>query len=564
MALQPFGQLAATGGLGLHLFERSPTCLTGRQLALQALQFALHGLASGLQLRHFLLQLLQVFLVTGEFLAQQLQFFFLLGQRQFVGRLAEGFLAQAFAALDDRLQRALGVRLVGLLDFQLLLAVGRARLQPLQFFQGLRMIFLDLWRQVHLRMQALLGLLDAQAGDFLRFFPAFPIDGEFLGRLRPVRQFVFQLHQPGFKLAARFATMADFRFQPRDLSIGRVHLALRVVQGVTGSEMGFAGFLGTRLGFAQRGALRFEFGGRPLDIQCQALALGLGFALFQQPQQLLFLHQLLVERVIAASNLGLGFQAFDLVAKFLADVLDAQQVLAGVFKTPLGFLAPFLVAGDTGRFFEEDAQVVGARLDDARDHALADDRVGARPQPGTQEEIGDVLAPDLQVVDEVIRLPLPGQHALDRQFGVLRPLAHGPAERVVEDQFDGRARHRLAVGRAVEDHVHHRLATQLRGFRLAQHPAHRVHDVRLAATVRPDDADQLPRQGHRGRIDEGLEAGEFEFGQAHARSQAGRHARHIGGRMIASSPRWPLPAACPVFRNRPLLLPPTSLRIVRK
>jgi len=43
---------------------------------------------------------------------------------------------------------------------------------------------------------------------------------------------------------------------------------------------------------------------------------------------------------------------------------------------------------------------------------------------------------------------------------------------------------------AVEDMlVLHRLAAQLRRLGLAEHPANRVHDVRLAASIRPDHAD---------------------------------------------------------------------------
>ena len=301
------------------------------------------------------------------------------------------------------------------------------------------MIFLDLRRQVHLRVQALLGFIDAQPGDFLGFFPFLAVDRKFFGILRPVGEFVLQLHQPRFQLTARFAPMADFRFEPGDFGIGRVHLALRVVQRVAGGKVRLARFLGPRLGFAQGGALRFKLGRRPLDFQRQALALGLSFALLQQPQQLLALHQLLVQRVIAPRHFGLRLQPRHLVTELLADVLDAQQVFPGVFKPPLRFLAPFLVTGDAGRFFEEDAQVVRARLYDARDHALADDRVSARPQPGAEEQVGDVLAPDLQVVDEIVRLALPRQRPLDRQLGVLRPLAKRPAEQVLEDQLDGSA-----------------------------------------------------------------------------------------------------------------------------
>ena len=262
-----------------------------------------------------------------------------------------------------------------------------------------------------------------------------PVDRELFGRRTPLLQFVFELGQARFELAARFAAMANFRFQPGNFGIGRIHVALRVVQGIAGSEMGFAGFLGTRLGFTQCGILRFEIGHRALDFERQALPLSLGFALFQEPEYLLAQHQLLVQALITTCHFGLDFQPLHLVTEFKADVFNAQQVFAGVLQTAVRFLAPLLVAGNPGRFFEEDTQIIRPCLDDARNHALTDDGVGAWSEASAQKQVGDVLAADLQIVDEVIRLPLPRQRALDRQLGVLRPLAERPAEQILENQF---------------------------------------------------------------------------------------------------------------------------------
>ena len=86
---------------------------------------------------------------------------------------------------------------------------------------------------------------------------------------------------------------------------------------------------------------------------------------------------------------------------------------------------------------------------------------------------------------------------------------------VVEDQFHAGAAGRLAQARAVEDHVLHRLAAQLAGLAFAQHPAHRVHDVGLAAAVGADHADTLAGQLEGGGFGEGLEAGELDLVEAH-------------------------------------------------
>ena len=198
----------------------------------------------------------------------------------------------------------------------------------------------------------------------------------------------------------------------------------------------------------------------------------------------------------------------------MPDVLDAREILARVGEPAFGFPAPLLVLRDAGRFLEKDAQLFGLGLDDARDHSLLDDRVGARAEAGAEEEVVDVAAAHRNVVDVVGRIAVARQHALDRQLGVLAPLAADAPWLLSKIELDRRAADRLAVAGAVEDHVLHRLAAQRRCLRFAEHPAHGVDDVGLAAAVRADDADELARRGDRRRIDERLEAGELDLGEA--------------------------------------------------
>ena len=105
-------------------------------------------------------------------------------------------------------------------------------------------------------------------------------------------------------------------------------------------------------------------------------------------------------------------------------------------------------------------QLFGLGLDDAGNHSLLDDGVGARTQARAEKQVVDVAATDRDIVDVVRRIAVSGQDALDRDLRILPPLAADPALAVVEVQFDGRAPDGLALARAVENDVLHRLAAK--------------------------------------------------------------------------------------------------------
>src|SRR4030095_10413241 len=96
------------------------------------------------------------------------------------------------------------------------------------------------------------------------------------------------------------------------------------------------------------------------------------------------------------------------------------------------------------------------------------------------------------VVDVVAGAAVARQHALHSDLGELVPGAAGAGVGVVAHQLDARAPRRLALPRAVEDHVLHRLAAQLAGLALAEHPAHGGDDVGFGATVGAHDNTPRP------------------------------------------------------------------------
>ena len=86
---------------------------------------------------------------------------------------------------------------------------------------------------------------------------------------------------------------------------------------------------------------------------------------------------------------------------------------------------------------------------------------------------------------------------------------------VVEVERDLGDVHRPPPRRPLEDDVLHLAAAQQPGGLLAQHPAHGVAHVRLAAAVRPDDGRHPFLEGEGHGVGKRLEAGQFELGELH-------------------------------------------------
>jgi len=213
---------------------------------------------------------------------------------------------------------------------------------------------------------------------------------------------------------------------------------------------------------------------------------------------------------VALRQRGLLLQLAALLIELGQDVLHPAQVGARIEQPRGGLAAALFVFGHPGRFLQKQAQVFGAALDDAADGALANDGVGARPQPGAQEQIVHVAPAHRLLVDVVAAGAIACEHPAHRQLGITAPRPGHALAGVVKHQLDAGAAGGLAQRAAIEDHVLHRLAAQLAGLALAQHPAHGVHDVGFAATVGADHPHQLARQAKGGGFGKGLEARQLD------------------------------------------------------
>jgi len=516
VALEPGLELA----FGLHLvLQRTQSVEAGADVGLGG-RFAVHrvlrGAALGVERRHLFGQLVQPRIgFVARFVGSR--FLRLQGlESRHVGRLQTLALAgQAFTPALQLPRLLFDVAAVGRQHLDLLLhlrhraallvagvlrrahgVVQRRQLQRLLL--GLR----------HQRFGLLFGA-DDLLGD------VFQLDAGGVAPLGPARVLRLQLGQPRLGTLAAFDDVADALFEPADLQRRFGQRALLFMQRITCGVMRLAHRFELGFDMAQLGQARFERIRRLRGGGLHALFFAGGVARLQEPQLVQLQRAVVLQPAVARGHLGLLFQLLEVAVEFTQDVVDARQVLARVLQAVLGFAPPLLVLRDARGFFQEHAQFLGARLDDAADRALADDGVGARAEAGAEEHVLHVAPAHRLVVDVVAAAAVAREHTLDGDLAERVPLAAGTRQRVVEHQLDAGAAGRLALARAVEDDVLHRLAAQLAGLAFAEHPAHRVHDVALAATVRPDDTDELPRELERGGFGKRLEAAELDLVEPH-------------------------------------------------
>ena len=188
-------------------------------------------------------------------------------------------------------------------------------------------------------------------------------------------------------------------------------------------------------------------------------------------------------------------------------------------------LSPLELA-QAGRLLDELAALLRLRGKHRLDLALAHDRVHRAAEPDVGEQLDEIGAANLGLVDEVLALAAAMEPTGDRDLGEVE-LAE-PAALVVEDRARPRSsRPGPALG-AVEEDVVGLLGAELGRGQRAGRPDDRVGDVRLAGAVRPDDDGdpglelQLERVGKR-----------FEAAQAKRAQMHGREANEWDGRRSA-------------------------------
>ena len=218
-----------------------------------------------------------------------------------------------------------------------------------------------------------------------------------------------------------------------------------------------------------------------------------------------------------ASDLGLLAEGFELPAQLAREVAEAGQVGLHRLELSQGLLFAAAMLQDAGRFFDETAPILRARLQHAVEPPLADDDVHLTAETRVAQQLLHIEQSAALPVDRVLARAVAKERATDRHLAVLdrqRPIG------VVDSELHLGAAERPTRRGAGEDDVFHLPAAQGLRALLPHDPRERVDDVGFARAVRPDDGGDARFEGEGGRLRERLEALERQALQVHSAPSA--------------------------------------------
>ena len=221
-----------------------------------------------------------------------------------------------------------------------------------------------------------------------------------------------------------------------------------------------------------------------------------------------------LDRGRSARSLSLATERPELAADLTREVVDPGEVdLHRLHLAQRPFLALAMLQ-DTGSLLDEAASFLGSGTQDGIELPLADDDMHLVADAGVGEQLLDVQQPAGRAIDGVLGAAVAKHRPSDRDLGVVdRERAIG----VVDRQRHLGPPKGSSTGGAGENDVLHLAATQGLGTLLAHHPGEGVNDVRLACTVRADDAGDSGLELQRGCRRKRLEAPQGQALDVHVR-----------------------------------------------
>ena len=174
---------------------------------------------------------------------------------------------------------------------------------------------------------------------------------------------------------------------------------------------------------------------------------------------------------------------FELPFDLLHDVADAHEIPLHVFKLSPRLALAVAVLRDARRFFKIKAAILRLAVQDLIDAVLTDDAHAIAPESRIGEKVADILQATARFIDEELALTRAEKTARHDDFMVI----NGHIPFIFKEERDFCNAHGTPRRTARKDDVLGLRTAQGAHILLAEHPAHRICDVALAAAVRPDN-----------------------------------------------------------------------------
>ena len=239
--------------------------------------------------------------------------------------------------------------------------------------------------------------------------------------------------------------------------------------------------------------------------------------------QALELLQLFAVELVTPGPAGLVFDRAESFFNLAQDIVQAKQVLLDSFEPSQSFFLAGLVLAYARRLVKDRSPVVRRGLQERLDVPLLDNSICVVPHTGIHEHLADILEPARGLIDKVLALPAAKQPAAngDNFCAILVGAAIWPqyAGGITEDQRHFHHAGRTPGGRAVEDDVHHLVATKAPGRLFTKNPLDGIHDVALAAAVGAHNTTYAVVEVKLRAIGKALEPRQDELIKLHGRSR---------------------------------------------
>ena len=190
-----------------------------------------------------------------------------------------------------------------------------------------------------------------------------------------------------------------------------------------------------------------------------------------------------LQLIVAARLLCALGKRFELPFDLLHDVADAHEIPLHVFKLSHRLALAVAVLRDARRFFKIKAALLRLAVQDLINAVLTDDAHAIAPESRIGEKVADILQATARLIDEELALARAEKTARHDDFAVI----NGHIPFIFKEEGDFCNAHGTPRRTARKDDVLGLRTAQGAHILLAEHPAHRICDVALAAAVRPDN-----------------------------------------------------------------------------